>query len=515
MFLFNDDCLKVLPTLPENSIDTCISDPPYHLTQASRGGSPRKNNPETPFGRHHIGEAGFMGQTWDGGGIAFDPATWKAVYRVLKPGASLLVFGAPRTWHRLACAIEDAGFEMQDCMMHLQAQGMAKGHNIAKAMRAKGLKEADTWEGWNVALAPKYEPIVLAQKPRDGTYVENAIKWKVAGLWIDGARLRSGKDKAAGGAQKLWSHYRNGKEPTRVGEPSAEQRYTDRGATNLAAKPGPRGGDPKGRWPSNVLLEHSEDCRLIGYVDDEGYVINRFKDGAKPFGGGAGHKYETEKVDGGKREVWGCPPYCPIRKLDDQAGIRKSGGPGPDGHKRNKPGNKEGIYGGGKRLWKEAGPAGHLYADKGGASRFFFCSKASRSEREEGLLGYLPCTTCGKLDSTHHTKVVEGKEKKVACRRNRHSTVKPVALMEYLCRLTSTPTGGSVIDPFMGSGTTGVACARTGRVFFGIEKDTEQGYFKIAQLRIQHAVKQVQELPKPKKKTKRKAKKKKKRKAKK
>lgn len=132
------DLADGLPFLESDSMDGCFCDPPYHLTQASRGGSPRNNDPTTPFGRTRIGERGFMGKTWDGGDIAFRPETWAEVLRVLKPGASLLCFGGTRTYHRLACAIEDAGFEIRDSIVTwLYSQGFPKSHDIQKAIRYK------------------------------------------------------------------------------------------------------------------------------------------------------------------------------------------------------------------------------------------------------------------------------------------------------------------------------------------------------------------------------------------
>ena len=109
--LYQGDSREVLPSLEPEQFTACVCDPPYHLTQASRKGSPRNNDPETPFGRTRVGSRGFMGKTWDGGDTAFQPDFWAEVLRVLKPGAMLLAFGGTRTFHRLTCAIEDAGFE--------------------------------------------------------------------------------------------------------------------------------------------------------------------------------------------------------------------------------------------------------------------------------------------------------------------------------------------------------------------------------------------------------------------
>ena len=194
------DCLEVLAGLPENSVDTCITDPPYEL--------------------------GFMGKKWDSSGIAFQPETWQAVFRVLKPGAMLLAFGGTRTYHRMVCAIEDAGFEIRDTIAWVYGSGFPKSYDISKgidkqagaererilvptkrgnlpeqageiALGATGMTdisepitpEAQLWHGYGTALKPAFEPIVVAMKPIDGTFVNNALTWGVAGLWIDGGRV--------------------------------------------------------------------------------------------------------------------------------------------------------------------------------------------------------------------------------------------------------------------------------------------------------------------------------------
>lgn len=128
------DSRDVLPLLEPEQFTACVCDPPYHLTQASRKGSPRNNDPETPFGRTGLGSKGFMGKTWDGGDVAFRPEFWVEVLRVLKPGAMLLAFGGTRTFHRLTCAIEDAGFEIRDCLMWLYGSGFPKSLDISKAL---------------------------------------------------------------------------------------------------------------------------------------------------------------------------------------------------------------------------------------------------------------------------------------------------------------------------------------------------------------------------------------------
>jgi site-specific DNA-methyltransferase (adenine-specific) len=129
--IITGDCRDVLPTLQAESVHAIVTDPPYHLTQVSRGGSARTNNPDMPHGRHRIGDKGFMGKVWDGGDVAFRPETWAAALRVAKPGAHLLAFGGTRTFHRLTCAIDDGGWEIRDCLMWLYGSGFPKSKNLA------------------------------------------------------------------------------------------------------------------------------------------------------------------------------------------------------------------------------------------------------------------------------------------------------------------------------------------------------------------------------------------------
>jgi len=255
--------------------------------------------------------------------------TWRRVRRVLKPGATLLCFGGTRTFHRVTAAIEDAGFEIRDSIVWLYAQGLPKSHQL----RVEGFL------GWGTGLKPAWEPIMVAMKPLDGTFAENACTWGVAGLHVDGCRI-------------------------------------------------PAATSERGRFPANVILDE-----------------------------------EAAKM------------------LDEQSGILKSGKPRGIRRAKNR------VYGRFRQGMPVTG-----YGDSGGASRFFYCAKASPSERGDG---------------------------------NNHPTVKPLKLTEYLCRLTRTPGGGTVLDPFLGSGTTAIACLKTGRACVGIERDSH--YCEIAKRRVASA----------------------------
>lgn len=322
------DCLAVMATFPAESADAFVTDPPYGLS--------------------------FMGKEWDHGvpGVPY----WSEVLRVLKPGGHLVAFGGTRTHHRLMVAIEDAGFEIRDCLMWLHGQGFPKG---------KG------------QLKPAWEPIILARKPLAGTVAQNVLAHGTGALNVDGCRI--GTD--------TMTESRMSQKPG--GVLNANGRDVEHG--NWKQKSNDSPAEHTGRWPANVALSHGSECG------------------------------ET------------CVESCPVRLLDEQSGIRT--GASSNSNKGDRPN----TYGSG---WQgtETLPG---YADKGGASRFFYCAKAPKSERNL----FLP----------------DGMT-------NDHPTVKPLALMRWLARLV-TPPGGLVVDPFLGSGTTGIATLQEGFRFIGIELD--------------------------------------------
>jgi len=360
--IHHGDCREVMATLDAASVDAIVCDPPYGLS--------------------------FMGKGWDHGvpGVKF----WTEALRVAKPGAHLLAFGGTRTYHRLACAIEDAGWEIRDCVMWVYGSGFPKSHNLN-----------GKWQGWGTALKPAWEPIIVARKPLVGTVAENVLTHGTGAINVDGCRVEP-----------------TGESRERVGEPSQERRYNKAGATDFAATPSTRGGNPAGRWPANVIHDGSE-------------------------------------------EVVGLFPET------------KSGGQNATSESR--PG-----YNGG---WRKPGGTGHH--DSGSAARFFYCAKASKADRDEGCEG-LPQTIKQSVahgDKRHGTLPYtnEPREMKPRPRGNHHPTVKPTALMRYLCRLV-TPRGGVVLDPFAGSGSTGKAAVAEGFRFIGIEREAE--YVEIAKARI-------------------------------
>jgi hypothetical protein len=336
-----------MATLPAESIEAIVTDPPYEL--------------------------GFMGKRWDGTGIANDVSVWCEARRVLKPGGHLLAFGGTRTYHRLACAIEDAGFEIRDQLQWLYGSGFPKSHNLM-----------GEWDGWGTALKPAHEPIVLARKPLIGTVAANVARYGSGALNIDGCRLAP----------------LTAKEVARSGQSTNGAICGDYASIDWKRD----GQAHPGRWPANVLL------------------------------------------DGDAAAM-----------LDAQSGER----------------------GGMRNRGQEIG-----YDDTGGASRFFYCAKASRAERNAGLDG-MPERVAHDDVRMNDGGSSPGQTPNLHTpQSNHHPTVKPISLMRWLVRLV-TPPGGTVLDPFLGSGTTGIACVAEAFAFIGIEQDAD--YLELARRRILHA----------------------------
>jgi DNA modification methylase len=356
------DCLVILPTLPAESVDAIVTDPPYDLLSASRNGSRRINNPDNPAGRTG---RGFMGKTWDGTGIAFRPETWAECLRVAKPGAYLLAFGGTRTVHRMASAIEDAGWIIRDQLMWIYASGFPKG---------------------KANLKPAHEPIVLARKPGP-----------LRPLAIDECRIPADYAAEQAKPDDQWQG---------PGEKAEGSTVADR----ISAQ---------GRWPSNLLLSDPELFDQPNpYVVGSGATAN------------SGWTNDDLAVD----------------RDPTSFSVRKELAPGPH------------------------------YGDSGGYSRFFIIPKADRADREPVLRGTLTETKRAILGQG-----IGGADNLGVERENAHPTVKPTDLMRHLVRLV-TPSGGTVLDPFLGSGSTAIACELEGFPWIGIEKEPE--YVAIAEARL-------------------------------
>ena len=397
------DCLEVLPHI--SGVSGVLTDPPYGLS--------------------------FMGKAWDKGvpGIPF----WEAISAACLPGAHLLAFGGTRTYHRQTCAIEDAGWTVRDCLMWVYGSGFPKSLDISKAIdkaaeverevfganpnlkgrtRPNGnavrfplghvanitkpaTANANTWQGYGTALKPALEPIVLAQKPRQGSFVDNVTAHGCGALNVDGCRVEAGTE-----------HHRTHQPSNCAREVYARQ--SDFTPTNAEG----------GRWPSNLLIDGSD-------------------------------------------EVVRCFPET----------MSGSGARSPNGSRSVAMSHK--------------GPCLTAYnGSSGSAARFFYCAKASRSEREAGCADVPPL----KRDTSREEGAVGGdnpRNRGAKPIHNSHPTVKPIALMRYLLRLITQPEHNLILDPFAGSGTTGIACALAGVPCVLIEKDPH--HVEIIKARIKWA----------------------------
>lgn len=378
--IYNGDMLDMLQVIEPESIDAIVCDPPYEL--------------------------GFMNKSWDSTGIAFKKETWQNCFEVLKPGGYLLAFGGSRTYHRIACAIEDAGFEIRDCIMYLYGCGFSKSYNIGlaidkkngvdnrtgnirtdgvnnqnicydlKAMKPKFEERIaqNEWQGWGTCLKPAYEPIIVARKPFKGSVVDNIIKYRVGGINIDGCKIGNEK-------RTQFSGKSNGRIYSEYSQKNAHFETVE------------------GRFPANVITDGSE-------------------------------------------EVAKGMPNTTSTPIAEES-----------------------------------------------AMRYFYSAKASKKDRDEGLDAFEERkTTDGCIRANVETARKFGANS--ALRKNIHPTCKPTELMQYLVRLVS-PKGATILDPFMGSGSTGKAVMFENRErdanykFIGIELTDE--YLPIAQARIEYA----------------------------
>ena len=415
----------------EVQVDSIVTDPPYHLqsiVDRFKNTSPEDDTYTSEKVRNRsdgysrLISTGFMGQEWDGGDIAFRQETWELTLKLLKPGGHLLAFSASRNYHRMAVAIEDAGFEIRDQLMWLYGSGFPKSLNIGKGVEAfnktgktdtvafrqtrmgenykpTGQKEYykgrafsagdevidedgieqeinNEWKGWGTALKPAHEPIVMARKLlSESNNVANVLKHGTGGINIDGCRVGLSKDDDPRlGGKGTWKTDKMAKDVFVGGYTGVDIRSSE-----------------LGRFPANVMHDGSD-------------VIS-----------------------------------------DEMIG----------------------------------------YGNGSSASRYFYCPKVSRKERDGGL------------DDMKDGKPVRWNKagewtNDTTPAKNTHPTVKPVELMKYLCRLV-TPEGGTVLDPFMGSGSTGMAAKSEGFEFIGIEKEEE--YYKVADKRIKNAPLPEQTLP--------------------
>ncbi len=403
------DAVEMMKRVESETVDACVTDPPYGIS--------------------------FMAKHWD-----YDVPSvelWREVLRVMKPGAHLLSFGGTRTYHRMVAAIEDAGFEIRDCIQWVYGSGFPKSLDVSKAidreagvereitqyeieeyhadgntpfdMRSSSSREkrqipitdsAKQWQGWGTALKPAVELICLARKPiSEKTIASNVLKYGTGGMNIDGSRVKFFDEMPSGS-----------------GNPSPN-------SAPAAIQPGRSGGNggnitpSLGRWPANLILDGSEEVvKMFPQTQSGDLLLHHKRNG-------------------------GMPPIGTFA-IRDRTG------------------------------------EGEFIGDSGSAARFFYCAKASAYERNAGLAGFEK----GEPPQSARSKPAEGRQSALGVtRQNHHPTVKPVTLMRYLMKLI-TPKGGIVLDPFAGSGTTGIACKIEGMDFILIEKESE--YVEIGKARI-------------------------------
>jgi len=495
--IYNMDCIEGLKLLADNSIDSIVTDPPYEL--------------------------GFMGKSWDNTGIAYNIELWKQALRVLKPGGYLLSFGGTRTYHRMACAIEDAGFEIRDQMQWIYSTGFPKSLNIGKAIDkvsqrlnlftpfAEHFKEQRNKKG----LTHKDIAINFLSKTGGltgcvsnwelGYNVPTLKQWKVLQPMLDlsleflplierieAEREVIGKSKT-GGAQ-AWINGANNKDKN-------EHNYTGQTEWDITAPATDQAKQWDG-WGTALKPANEPICVARKPLSEKTVAANVLKWGT------GGINIDTCRIGtdniltcGGKKGGvtygdWankineyhqGRFPANVIfdeeagALLDEQSGIKQSQ---IRTSKYNKSNPKEMLY-----TPKNAIYDNNTYSDKGGASRFFYCAKASKSERNAGLEGFeekdsMKWSGGSEKMSGLAGKYPDGTERPKQNSKNIHPTVKPIKLMEYLVKLVTQP-GGVVLDPFTGSGTTLIAAKKLGFKYIGIEREEE--YCKIAEARVKSA----------------------------
>jgi site-specific DNA-methyltransferase (adenine-specific) len=446
----NGDCLDVLHTMPDACIDAIVTDPPAGIA--------------------------FMNAEWDkdkGGRdawIAWLASVMREALRVCKPGAHALVWALPRTSHWTAMACENAGWQVRDRVAFLFASGFPKSHNVSKAIDRHNGDErpvngahpnparsiygdvdkprdvpltsaasaaSAAWDGWGTALKPAVEDWWLLRKPLDGTIAENVLAHGTGGLNIDGGRIS-----ANGRAKKFKPP--GGDAVTAYGDGLNGPAYDD-GITDL------------GRWPANLALAHHPECYLIGSRTTVRGIVGMSPEDGRTSSFADGGLFGLRAKRAEVAEVYSCHHECPVKILDEQSGDR----PGMSGG-----GAHAADYGGG--MFGGIDSTGTARADSGGASRFFFTAKPSRSEREFGLEEVEAASVNDGRDTPIDNAYQRGETK----RRNKHPTVKSLALMRWLVRLI-TPPGAIVLDPFSGSGPTIIAARREGFRAIGIEQSAE------------------------------------------
>lgn len=360
----------------------------------------------------------FMGKAWDYEVPGIN--VWRECLRVLKPGGHLLSFFGTRTYHRGVVPIEDAGFEIRDQIGWVYGSGFPKSHN-----------QHGDWEGWGTALKPAWEPIVMARKPLTGTVEKNLALHRIGGLNIDDCRVAT-EENLNGGAYVVGGGRAALAGDNRIGAAA--------GMFQAGKTTGEDFVQPVGRWPANLIHDGSDEVLAVF-----------------PQAGGQLADTSTSSSSRKTQNVYG----------DMKRGNGREGELSADS-------DNDGVVGFKMR-------PGARREDSGSAARFFYCAKASKTDRDDGVR--TPPKSFVQFQTANGTSgkassISEGRNTEY---RNTHPTVKPTDLMRYLCRLV-TPPGGTVLDPFMGSGSTGRGAVLEGFDFIGIEMDS--AYLDIADARI-------------------------------
>jgi len=527
MRILHGNNIELLKSLPDNSIDAVVTDPPYGLGKEPIAEQLMKDWIEK--GYHEVKGGGFMGKEWDA--FVPQPIFWKEVFRVVKHGGHVVSFFGTRTYDWGVMAMRFAGFEIRDCIQWLYGSGFPKSHNISKAIdkmygaerdilgvydprskfdnsnrenRSIGgqqvapsntsklnittpkTEQAKEWDGWGSALKPANEPIVLARKPLEKglSIADNVLKYGTGGINIDGCRVGTEERNYKGSGSSPNKINNHGKGDTGIG-------MLDGSGKDLEF-------NVSGRFPANVILTHHPDCECVGTKKVKGQIdkpTNRTQKGNTWDDNNSGLRKSMPKNSGGFGDVdgnetiedWSCHDDCPIKILDEQSGVLKSGAMNSIAK-----GGQYNVYSKMNERRVVSPPS------VGGASRFFYVAKASQSERNKGLDDFekqpLAFSNQAKAELARgNTEFADDTKmhNKVQFRANNHPTVKPIKLMQYLARLI-TPPNGVVLDPFMGSGTTGIACKLEGFDFVGMEQD--ENYHKIAISRIENYLEQDEKI---------------------
>jgi DNA modification methylase len=488
--VFHGDCRDVLRSLPDNSVDSVVTDPPYEL--------------------------GFMGKKWDSSGIAYDVTVWQECLRVLKPGGHVLAFGGSRTWHRLAVAVEDAGFELRDSIAWIYGSGFPKSLDVSKAIDKRGGGGALLTKEIGEALRVARESRGISKSKADEIFCDGTTNWtwfegrpagqrpptsetfaRIVAEWPELAELSEKVAEAEREVigQKAWSnsanHFVPGKnhkarvnlDETAPATSEAQQWQGWGTALKPAFEPVVVGRKPFGK---GVTVAENVLQWGVGGLNIDGSRIHIGENDKGGFRSGTytsknesqsswehrenGDAYTKPQHPQGRWPANVILDEVTAGLLDEQSGVSVSKSGGKAG--------TIGFHSGGSGAER----GGH--EDSGGASRFFYVAKASKRDRNEGLED---------LEAQRHAdRVVDDgpggdnpRNRTNTPRQNFHPTVKPTQLMRYLIKLV-TPPGGTVLDPFTGSGSTGKAALLDGFEFVGAELTGE--YLPIIEGRLRWAV---------------------------